>query len=285
MTDTDFLSAILAEPKADVHRLVYADWLDEQGREEQAEFIRVQCKLAAEYADVQREEPTWIPRMEPAYKRWEASQHLRDRERKLLVSKKVCDWFAVPGLAVSWSMSDGLIGWFGKNSGENAGQTMTTKLHRGFVSEVTCRLYDWIGTVCGRCGGAGKAYGTDRPFEWTGEPKCPVCHGLGRVDAHGPQIVACQPVERVIVTDRRPRLVAGLFWWCDDTYLQELENRLPSELMKLLPNRSPVESEVWRAQTEAAANQALSEALLTWAKVVRKAESVGPDSRQVLTGG
>jgi uncharacterized protein (TIGR02996 family) len=41
-----FLSAILAEPDEDAHRLVFADWLDERGEADRAEFIRVQCRLA-----------------------------------------------------------------------------------------------------------------------------------------------------------------------------------------------------------------------------------------------
>jgi uncharacterized protein (TIGR02996 family) len=41
-----FWKAILAEPDEDVHRLVYADWLDDHGEADPAEFIRVQCELA-----------------------------------------------------------------------------------------------------------------------------------------------------------------------------------------------------------------------------------------------
>lgn len=37
--------AILANPADDTPRLVYADWLQEHGQEEWAEFVRVQCEL------------------------------------------------------------------------------------------------------------------------------------------------------------------------------------------------------------------------------------------------
>jgi uncharacterized protein (TIGR02996 family) len=40
------LRAICANPDEDTPRLVYADWLDEHGQSERAEFIRVQCALA-----------------------------------------------------------------------------------------------------------------------------------------------------------------------------------------------------------------------------------------------
>ena len=43
--ERSFLDAILADPADDTVRLVYADWLEEHGRPERAEFIRLQVKL------------------------------------------------------------------------------------------------------------------------------------------------------------------------------------------------------------------------------------------------
>jgi uncharacterized protein (TIGR02996 family) len=43
--DDEFLETIRANPAADLPRLVYADWLDEQG-DPRGEFIRIQCELA-----------------------------------------------------------------------------------------------------------------------------------------------------------------------------------------------------------------------------------------------
>src|SRR5436305_326439 len=40
------LAAVCAHPDDDTPRLVYADWLEEQGKPERAELIRVQCELA-----------------------------------------------------------------------------------------------------------------------------------------------------------------------------------------------------------------------------------------------
>ncbi|QJW96875.1 TIGR02996 domain-containing protein [Frigoriglobus tundricola] len=50
MTDPDadaLLRAIVRHPDEDTPRLAYADWLQENGRPEEAEFLRVQCWLAA----------------------------------------------------------------------------------------------------------------------------------------------------------------------------------------------------------------------------------------------
>jgi uncharacterized protein (TIGR02996 family) len=45
-TDEGFLQAILDDVEDDALRLVYADWLEEHGQPERAEFIRVQVELA-----------------------------------------------------------------------------------------------------------------------------------------------------------------------------------------------------------------------------------------------
>ena len=50
MTDPDadaLYRAIVRHPDDDTPRLVYADWLQENGRGEEGEFLRVQCRLAA----------------------------------------------------------------------------------------------------------------------------------------------------------------------------------------------------------------------------------------------
>lgn len=51
MSDREaLLAAILANPDEDTPRLMFADWLDEHGDSPRAEFIRVQCELARQFA-------------------------------------------------------------------------------------------------------------------------------------------------------------------------------------------------------------------------------------------
>jgi uncharacterized protein (TIGR02996 family) len=54
-TPETFVAAILAHPEEDTPRLIYADWLEEQGEGERAEFIRLQC----EQATLSFLEPRW----------------------------------------------------------------------------------------------------------------------------------------------------------------------------------------------------------------------------------
>ncbi len=44
--DADYLRAVIDRPDDDAPRLAYADYLDECGQAERAEFIRLQCRLA-----------------------------------------------------------------------------------------------------------------------------------------------------------------------------------------------------------------------------------------------
>ena len=46
MSHVGFLRAIIEHPEDDTPRLIYADWLEENGDPDRAEFIRVQCELA-----------------------------------------------------------------------------------------------------------------------------------------------------------------------------------------------------------------------------------------------
>jgi uncharacterized protein (TIGR02996 family) len=68
-----FLDAIRDDPDDDAVRLVYADWLEDHGDADRAEFIRTQCELARGVADVERRD------------------RLRRRERELLVAHEL-EW-------------------------------------------------------------------------------------------------------------------------------------------------------------------------------------------------
>ena len=46
------LRAVLADPASDAARLIYADYLDEQGEADRAEFVRVQCRIATLNAEL-----------------------------------------------------------------------------------------------------------------------------------------------------------------------------------------------------------------------------------------
>jgi uncharacterized protein (TIGR02996 family) len=89
-----FLEAITAEPEEDAHRLVYADWLDDQGGDDnaaRAEFIRVQCALAR------------LPRLAPR------RQDLLAREQAILRGYEAAWAAPLRGIVSSWYFRRGFI--------------------------------------------------------------------------------------------------------------------------------------------------------------------------------
>jgi uncharacterized protein (TIGR02996 family) len=55
--DAALWRAVVADPHDDAPRLILADWLEEHGQPERAEFIRVQCRLAALEEDASERSP------------------------------------------------------------------------------------------------------------------------------------------------------------------------------------------------------------------------------------
>lgn len=146
--ERQLLAVILDRPAEDMPRLVYADWLEEQGQGERAEFIRVQCELAnwggcdwktkhvrAGYVDCKQWNEllgpgrvmTWCPT---------CARHseLRRRERELLetIGHEILGfpWESVVNNSPTITAPDG---W------ENIGHTF----RRGFLAEMECPWEYW----------------------------------------------------------------------------------------------------------------------------------------------
>src|SRR4051794_3242117 len=62
-TDESFLDSILADPLEDIHRLVYADWLEEHG-DPRGEFVRLAVGLGEGDAEARCRE------MQPRFDPW-----------------------------------------------------------------------------------------------------------------------------------------------------------------------------------------------------------------------
>ena len=135
--EADYLRAVLADPDSDGPRLVYADWLDEQGQSARAEFIRV--SIAAER--LEEEVAAWakVPgRAEDGGRMGESlarAQILRRREGQLLET-------VVPG----HQLYTGHYHWCGHLLFWLWTQHRETDWHfrRGFVEAVTCTAADWL---------------------------------------------------------------------------------------------------------------------------------------------
>lgn len=138
MTDdgAHLLQAILDEPADDTHRLVYADWLEENGQTDREEFIRVQIELARDWGPVNDDGiKSWLtPAGERNYPRF---AYLAKRERELLPLAR--QWIGVP-MSIAWN-----LGPEGTSGTSGATEPPAALFHRGFVAEVRCDLDDWCG--------------------------------------------------------------------------------------------------------------------------------------------
>ena len=92
VTERDaFLAEIIAHPEDDTPRLIFADWLEEHGEEERAEFIRVQCAMArisgCEFKEPGVKECYRTARPHSISCRW---CQLKRREQVLLIRQRKC---------------------------------------------------------------------------------------------------------------------------------------------------------------------------------------------------
>lgn len=308
-------AGILERPEDDVARLVYADWLEENdgsepcgrckgtgwrpnapasgllssrpypdfpsfatigcphcggkrdhkgsgtvpnGNAERAEFIRVQINRPESFELTVTRDP-----VEPEFVPFPAELLRADA------------WLRTPAAdsAFGRKIPGGLLTWryvFGSAIGT---------VSRGFVASVRCRLADWVGGPCEDCNGHGR-HGDHSEAECKtcgGEPGSGKC-GTGRTPAHGPRIVAEQPVERVEITDAIADPIGDERCWVKDRPNLIGGARVPPEIFDLLEGgrlesggnewaeRFGVE-DFWRIYpTESAALSALSLALVNWAR-------------------
>ncbi len=248
------LAAVCAAPGDDLPRLVLADWLDEHGEHERAEFIRVQCDLAKIPAyQTYNREPFWIPRCEPDYREWQRQDALRRREREL--------WQTVElGLNLPEGWSSSLVAI-------TDSEVPGVVIRRGFVAEVRCTLAAWCGEPCQECNGTGETtvqVTGEYSYDYQGD--CRLCSGTGQTHGIGPRLVREHPVERVVVGDSD---VFRPFHYTDGTAGVAVErSALPASVWGILSDQCGVTDDPLRQPftTRDDAEAALSAALIAWAK-------------------
>jgi uncharacterized protein (TIGR02996 family) len=174
-----FLADIIAHPADDAPRLIYADWLEDNGEEERAEFIRVQCELAARAAGVSRGHipagSLWHPAIDDGA--------ILRRERNLLFDHwprwlhQSCDPLAYDVGVFARDDNDfgvSLYDWQKREQGH-----FDCSFRRGFIAEVKLPLAAWL--------------------------------------EHGKELVAAHPLEKVTLADREPAQSSREWFWTTGT--------------------------------------------------------------------
>jgi uncharacterized protein (TIGR02996 family) len=141
-----FLRAICAEPADDTPRLVYADWLEEHGQGERAEFIRVQVELAAMGIGVRKPLPLNEPGFSKAIKESCAIDPVRGAH---LAARQSDLWnYGAPG---SWVIDDPTPFDYCVRCIDEESISASRATHdpiliyrRGFVSHVTCTAAQFL---------------------------------------------------------------------------------------------------------------------------------------------
>jgi uncharacterized protein (TIGR02996 family) len=133
-----FLRDIIEHPADDAPRLIYADWLEEHGDPDRAEFVRVQCELARS----EMKPCTCFP------SRWPGQTYvcqrctLRRRERELLTASYALDWG--PDRALWDAGFDRAIMTYWESGESLPPGYAGTLFRRGFVAEVTLSCKAWL---------------------------------------------------------------------------------------------------------------------------------------------
>jgi uncharacterized protein (TIGR02996 family) len=256
MTDDErgLLNAIIESPDCDTVRLVYADWLEEQGQAERAEFIR----LSIAHDGVPKTRTPDMPYLE-----W---RQIRDRAESLF-ELHWRDWFPSHATAPRT-----LIYLIAKKASINGGTECEHLIvDRGFVAEICCTLAQFMGGECENCGGTGRVDG-DR-YEQS-EP-CPTCGGeYGPSDEDNPSgvvpgtgttpglartLFGHHPITRVVLTGCEPndygppedQLRFG--WLSEHEPSHSGASRLPRQLLVLMKKmRFPTREAAIAAKSAAA---------------------------------
>jgi uncharacterized protein (TIGR02996 family) len=185
----DFLSAICRDPTDDTPRLVYADFLEENGEQDRSAFIRCQivlatCKLCN-------------TKNGPRKGGWAEScarcNPLRRRERELRESRPNYNtWLAQLDKVIGEPTAD--MDYLGERQWA---PRFWIRFRRGFVSEIRLPMAQWY-RQCERCGGKGhtnallQLHQFSESSEWE-VWRCPDCHGTGNTGS-GPAIVKAAPI-------------------------------------------------------------------------------------------
>ncbi len=229
------LKAIIMNPKEDSLRLIYADWLQEHGEEDRAEFIRIQVQLANTNPAV-LEMVAGCPNHTWEAKEYYITKELRRRERELL-EKKRSQW--VPELHDACWMVNSL-----KVVGH--GSVIVCDFNRGFISYIQCSAEDflrhadqlvWNEKMVDKCS---KNYGKGHHSSeghWSQGPHwhCEECGG--KEVASRPCPKTAQPIEKVKFTTHVPTM--ELYSLCREVGMGESPGNVIAHHIEILEANWP----------------------------------------------
>jgi uncharacterized protein (TIGR02996 family) len=179
------LRTICETPDCDVPRLVYADWLEEHGQHDRAEFIRLLCQIS----------PTGTISIQTA--RRFVSGDIDDPYGDITeIDAKIARLLSEYG--TSWCSSDG----------SSPAVSRVWGWSRGFLSEIRCTLAQFMGGTCWNCEGTKREPGSGEY-----DDTCGRCRGIGMTLGLAEKLFIQHPITQVVLTGREPLEFEGRWLW------------------------------------------------------------------------
>ncbi len=263
----NFIQDIIEHPEDDAPRLIFADWLDENGEPERAELIRVQIRLAElkPGPEEHRKASSMLERYrkgDPVPLRGKTPAVLLLREA-LLLGNIPMPWLGYP----LWAMTDvEHIASFTGRPASTSGAVLATG-GRGAATSGNVGDMAFAGVAGARAVFRGTPL-FQREFRrgFVDVVSCRCEHWL----QHGPALVRQHPLREVRLTDREPAAYPGSNWWywygATDPLVSVDHRRIPLPIWQLLEAHEKDGANLGLWCSKEAAVSALSTACLLWAR-------------------
>ena len=293
---------IRALPDEDLPRLTAADYVEERGQHDYANFIRAQIALTKPIPtpwetirsrttgkdyEIARSTPEMRQRHEEATKiRGDADVFVRGNHLRFInefddffypgINWTVDPHFFYPG--INWTVDPHFfypgINWTVDPHYDNVPPSHPYVFDRGFVAIARVRMIDWFGRPCGMCRGGGETWEETGPGEVVVPVTCTRCNGTGYQGSMGPKITRLATLKSIIVIDMMAASPyspgMGNYWWCelDGDYNSY---SIPSPIFHRMKRPSRPFGSAQRVgyksySTAEEANEDLSQAMIGWAK-------------------
>lgn len=189
MTERDaLLAAILSSPVDDTPRLIYADWLEERGEVERAEFIRVQVKLSVPTGHCYAECRQRLYGCPYCHRDDELRRRERELWHQLPTWKEFVPWAL--GIATETDATQFTIY-------PNGAPSFLAIVSRGFIVSVTLDWQTWL-RHHERLFWSPRQTVECPDLDGSVSAKCSTCDGTGRIPR--PFVPTAQPIETVRLT-------------------------------------------------------------------------------------
>lgn len=242
-TDPEYIAllrTILENPEDDAPRLIIADFIEEHGDQERAEFIRLQ---------VIKGRCLFIP---------------------FTVLKCLAD-----SIGANIGSRDFINGVHTTRFEKNNDQCLSAIWSKGFISEIRLSCAEFVGRRCGNCAGRGVWLNLERGRYGELED-CDHCRGTGHIEGVARELFERHPIASVVLVDKRPTSGWWIFVKPGDRDYGRISDTLPVELihpMSDICHKNPFVGGVSGYYTNAArfadesvAQQALSRAAVAWGR-------------------